>query len=159
VEGNSVSLDGYKDKVVIVDFWGTWCPPCRTEIPHFVKLQEKYRDRGLQIVGLNYERGDPDQAVPTIRQFMTSNKMNYPRAGGDRSTQQQVPDLTGFPTTLFIDRSGKVRMKLVGLQSLETLEAIVQTLLDESNGLRQVARLLGRSTTDRIPWAGSGRSS
>ena len=132
VEAQPVALADYQGQVVIVDFWGTWCPPCREEIPHFVALQEKYREQGLRIVGLNYnEQGTPEQITETIRTFMKTNEMNYPCAIGDDATMAQVPNLEGFPTTLFIDRAGKVRLKLVGLQPLETLESAVNLLLSE----------------------------
>ena len=132
VEAQPVSLADYQGQVVIVDFWGTWCPPCRAEIPHFVALQDKYREQGLRIIGLNYnEQGTPEQITETIRTFMETNEMNYPCAIGDEATMAQVPNLEGFPTTLFIDRAGKVRLKLVGLQPLETLEGAVNLLLSE----------------------------
>ena len=132
VEAQPVSLADYQGQVVIVDFWGTWCPPCREEIPHFVALQDKYREQGLRIIGLNYnEQGTPEQITETIRTFMKTNEMNYPCAIGDDATMALVPNLEGFPTTLFIDRAGKVRLKLVGLQPLETLEGAVNLLLSE----------------------------
>ena len=133
VEAQPVSLTDYQGQVVIVDFWGTWCPPCRAEIPHFIALQDKYREQGLRIIGLNYnEQGTPEQITETIRTYMKTNEMNYPCAIGDEATMAQVPDLQGFPTTLFIDRAGKVRLKLVGLQPLQTLEGAVSFLLAEA---------------------------
>lgn len=132
LDDQQIALSDYQGQVVIVDFWGTWCPPCRAEIPHFIALQKKYKEQGLRIIGLNYnEQGTPEQVTATIRAFMESNEMNYPCAIGDEATITQVPNLEGFPTTLFIDRAGKVRMKLVGLQPLETLEGAVSLLLAE----------------------------
>lgn len=131
LDGQDVSLGDYAGKVLIVDIWGTWCPPCRQEIPHFVMLHETYRDRGLDIVGLNYERGDPGESVPKIRSFVEKQRLPYQCLIGDRETQMQVPDFSGFPTTLFLDRSGKVRLSVVGYHSYFDLEAIVLTLLDD----------------------------
>ncbi len=139
VDDKAVTLGDFKGKVLIVDFWGTWCPPCRMEIPHFVELRNKYGKDGLEIVGLNYERGAADQVKDTIKKFMTENAMNYRCAIGDPATQQKVPNLTGYPTTLFIDRTGKVRLKLVGLQSLAKLDAIVSVLLAESSPTESAA--------------------
>lgn len=129
LDGKPLSLESQKGKVVIVDIWGTWCPPCRAEIPHFVKLQERYGKDGLQIIGINYERGQ--NPVPGIKAFAKEFGINYPCVIGDPATRDQVPAFRGYPTTLFIDRSGAVRMKVVGLTPYERLEAIVTTLLAE----------------------------
>lgn len=130
--GAPIKLTDYQGKVCIVDIWGTWCPPCRAEIPSFVKLQETYGEKGFQIIGLNQESGDTDEEkIEKIKTFMTENGMNYPCALITEDVMGQVPDFQGFPTTLFIDRSGKVRMKAVGLHEYEYLESIVQALLAE----------------------------
>ncbi len=129
-DAQTVSLEDQKGKVVIVDFWGTWCGPCKMEIPHFIKLQDKYPDE-LAIVGINYENGTDEQAKQQIATFVQDMGINYPCVIGDDETQARVPDLAGFPTTLFIDRTGKVRLKVVGLTPYEKLEAIVDVLLAE----------------------------
>lgn len=126
-----VSLASMKGKVVIVDIWGTWCPPCREEIPHFIELHKKYNDQGLEIVGVNYERVAEDQVKSTITEFIEKQGVPYTCVIGDEATQKKIPEFGAFPTTLFIDRDGKVRMKLVGYTDYAKLEAIVQTLLAE----------------------------
>ncbi len=131
VQGQPLRLADYVGKVVIVDFWGTWCPPCREEIPSLVQLQEKYGPQGLQIIGLNYERGAPASAARKVRDFMASNGVNYPCALGTPEIQAQVPNLQGYPTTIFIDKTGRVRAKEVGLHEYEYLESIVTKLLAE----------------------------
>lgn len=129
----TVSSSDYAGKVLIVDIWGTWCPPCMAEVPHFVKLYHKYNKQGLEIVGINYERGPPETAKPKIERVVEELKIPYPCVLGDETTQAKVPNFTGFPTTLFIDRQGTVRMKLVGGQPYERLEAIVLELLEEKS--------------------------
>jgi len=131
LDGKPVTLDDLKGKVVIVDIWGTWCPPCRKEIPHFVDLYKEYHDKGLEIVGVNYEDETGDEAKKVIRKFLDENKVPYRCVIGDDKTQKQVPDFEGYPTTLFLDRTGKVRLKLVGLTEKAELEQIVKTLLAE----------------------------
>lgn len=132
IDGKEISSASYKGKVLIADFWGTWCPPCRAEIPHFVKLKKLYAKKGLEIVGLNYERGGDDEAkINKIKKFAQEFGINYPCVLGDDATRAQVPNFRGYPTTVFIDRRGEVRLTLVGLQSYEKLEAIVKTLLAE----------------------------
>lgn len=133
-EDQPVSLADFKDKIVIVDFWGTWCGPCLMEIPHFVELREKYQAEGLEIVGINYERVQQDEtekAKNLIKDFVAANNVTYQCLIGDDATREQVPDLRGYPTTLFIDRAGKVRAKIVGYHDLIHLEAIVNELLAE----------------------------
>lgn len=102
------------------------------EIPSFVKLQTKYADQGFQIIGLNYERAETEEeGIKLIRDFKEANKMNYPCLIGDTPTRTQVPGFRGYPTTLFIDRSGKVRMQFVGAHPYSRLESIVVALLAE----------------------------
>jgi thiol-disulfide isomerase/thioredoxin len=132
LNGNTISLDDYKGKVVIVDFWGTWCPPCRNEIPHFISLHRKYHDTGLEIVGINYENGPREKWTETIKAFVETNGIPYSCVLGDKATQDMVPNLIGFPTTLFIDRTGRVRRKLEGEHSEAAMEVIVNTLLAEA---------------------------
>jgi len=132
VAGQSISLASLQGKVVIVDFWGTWCPPCVAEIPSFIRLQNEYGPQGFQMVGLNVERVESDEeATKMITQFMQDKGMNYPCALAPEAVQQLVPDLRAFPTTLFIDKSGKVRAKLEGLHDYTLLESLVKVLLTE----------------------------
>jgi len=129
LDGKPLALAKLQGKVVIVDVWGTWCPPCRAEVPHFVELQKTYGKQGLQIVGINYERGaDP---IPGIKSFAKEYGINYPLVIGDDATQNKIPEFQAFPTTLFIDRSGEVRLVAVGARPLEYLEAVVKKLLAE----------------------------
>ena len=132
INGNEQNLASYKGKVVIVDIWGTWCPPCREEIPSFIKLQDKFGDQGFQMLGLNYERGQSEEAnIQLILDYIKETGINYPCILGDDETQSQVPDFGAFPTTMFIDKAGKVRLKAVGLHDYAYLETIVSELLAE----------------------------
>ncbi|MEZ6134146.1 MAG: TlpA disulfide reductase family protein [Pirellulaceae bacterium] len=132
VGGENINLEALKGKVVIVDVWGTWCPPCRDEIPSFIKLQEKYGPQGFQMVGLNYENLQSDEAAKEkIEAFIKQTGINYPCIVGSPETREQIPDFEGFPTTLFIDKAGRVRLKVVGLHPYEDLEEVVTHLLAE----------------------------
>lgn len=132
VDGKTVKLANVKGQVTIVDVWGTWCPPCREEIPHFVALLDRYEAKGLKVVGINCnEEGSPAEIKKTINDFKVANKMKYPCVLNDDTTEEKIPDFKGYPTTLFLDRSGKVRLVLVGYTPLSRLEAIVTTLLAE----------------------------
>ncbi|MBW3539686.1 MAG: TlpA family protein disulfide reductase [Planctomycetes bacterium] len=131
-EDVTVSLADFRGQVVVVDFWGTWCPPCKAEIPHFIDLQERLGGEGLTVVGLSYEQVSSDEiARIRVQRFIEENGINYPCALGNEQTRAAVPNFEGFPTTLFVDRTGQVRLKLMGYQPLEKLEAIVKVLLSE----------------------------
>jgi len=126
----TLSLAALKGKVVIVDVWGTWCPPCRAELPHFIELQKRYKG-DLVIIGLNKERGIGAEAAAMVRKFMKANGINYDCAMISPEVQGQIPNFAGYPTTLMIDRQGRVRRKLVGLQKLAVLEGTIQALIAE----------------------------
>jgi thiol-disulfide isomerase/thioredoxin len=133
LDGKQVKLEDLKGKVVIVDIWGTWCPPCRKEIPHFVKLYSAYKEKGLEIVGLAKENTKtPEEGEKLVKEFAEKNGITYPLAsiGRDDQSIKSVPGFSGFPTTVFIDRTGKVRAKRVGYEEYETLESIVKVLLE-----------------------------
>lgn len=131
-----VSRKDFAGKVLIVDIWGTWCQPCLMEIPHLVELHRKYRADGLEIVGINYEKditkGFPRAEVAkTILRFAREHKISYPCVFGDDKTRSQVPEFQGYPTTIFLDRKGRVRLSLVGARPRIELETIVKVLLEE----------------------------
>lgn len=125
------SLKDYRGKVLIVDFWGTWCPPCLQEIPLFIELVAKYRDQGLEMIGVNYEQVEPKQVKRTIDNVTKTLGINYVCVIGDSATQSRVPDLSGYPTTLFLDRAGVVRLRVTGARPRVYLEAVVKRLLAE----------------------------
>ena len=133
LKGEAITSRSYEGKVLIVDVWGTWCPPCRKEIPHFVALHQKFRDKGFDIVGINYERTEsPEEGRKLIVDYAAANNIAYNCVIGDESTQQKIPAFQGFPTTLFIDRQGRVRAKMVGYHDYDDLEAMVEVLLAET---------------------------
>ncbi len=134
VTGKPLKLADLKGQVCIVDIWGTWCPPCRQEIPTFVQLQEKYGKYGFKMVGLNQERGPSAEAnEKVVKDFIANNSMNYPCAMISDEVMAQVPNFQGFPTTLFIDHHGKVRMTTVGFHEYGYMAAVVETLLKEQS--------------------------
>ena len=132
LDDKPVTLADYKGKVTLVDIWGTWCPPCRAEIPTFVDLYKTYKPKGLEIVGINCnETGSPEEVRQTIKDFAKGQKMTYKCLVNDDKTEAKVPHFQGYPTTLFLDRTGKVRFQVVGLTPRVRLEAIITALLAE----------------------------
>jgi thiol-disulfide isomerase/thioredoxin len=100
VDGKAVKLSDFKGKVVILDFWATWCPPCRAEIPGFVAIQKKYADKGFTMIGVSLDQQGPS----VVKSFMHSFGMNYPVVMGNPKIVVDYGGITAIPTTFVIDR-------------------------------------------------------
>jgi cytochrome c biogenesis protein CcmG/thiol:disulfide interchange protein DsbE len=116
--GNEISLSDYEGKVVLLNFWATWCAPCRAEIPDFIEIYEKYRDKGLVILGISLDSGNENK----IRNFVKEYKISYPVAKGALSLARKYESGRLIPETIIIDREGKIRHKHTGPMSKETIE-------------------------------------
>jgi thiol-disulfide isomerase/thioredoxin len=126
VAGNDVALQSFKGKVVVIDFWATWCGPCKVEIPHFIEFQEKYGPQGLQIVGISVD--DPvDKLAPYVKEM----GMNYPvlQGLGHEDVQDAYGPILGIPVSVMISRDGKVCATHTGLTSKDVFEREIQALL------------------------------
>lgn len=126
VDGASVNLSSFKGKVVLLDFWATWCAPCQVEIPWFVEFQAKYKDRGFAVVGVSV-----DDTPAQLKPFVTKFKMNYPVLVGlgEDALQEAYGPLWGLPTTYLIDREGRLCRKHMGLVKKDALEQEILGLL------------------------------
>ena len=124
VDGKALNLADLKGKVVLLDYWATWCAPCKVEIPHFIEMQKKYGPQGLQIVGLSID----DDAKP-VRDFVQKMGMNYPVAMADEKLTTQYGGILGLPVAFVIDRNGNIVAKHVGETKPEVFEQEVQKLL------------------------------
>jgi thiol-disulfide isomerase/thioredoxin len=135
LDGKPISLDQYRGKVVLVDIWGTWCKPCRDALPALVQMYYKHRRRGFDIIGLAYEPSapDPQTALQAVKQFVKESGIPYRCAMGDEATQKTIPNFSAFPTTLLIDRAGKVRVLVTENteNALKAMDDNVQVLLGE----------------------------
>lgn len=127
LEGDTASLADYRGQVVLLNLWGTWCPPCRREIPDLVDLQERIEPRGATVVGLAVDSGSP----PEIREFVDRFGMNYPIWYGRGQKVISHYRAMGFPTTLLIDRSGVIRKRYLGPQTAESLMEDLEPMLSE----------------------------
>jgi len=126
IDGTNVKLTDYKGKVVLLNFWATWCGPCKLEIPEFVEAYERYRDKGFVILGVLSE-DDPSPAV--LRTFMTEFKMNYPVFREHQALAEANGELWALPTSILIDRRGSICTKHTGAMSKEMLEQEIKGLL------------------------------
>jgi thiol-disulfide isomerase/thioredoxin len=124
LSGQQLHLSEYRGKLVLLDFWATWCDPCREEIPHFVELQNKYRDQGLQIVGISMDDG-PEP----VRDFYQSFKMNYPVVMGNATTGELYGGVLGLPIAFLIGRDGRIYSKHIGATDIGVFEREITTLL------------------------------
>ena len=126
LSGKTVHLSDFKGRVVIVDFWATWCGPCRMEIPDFVRLQSKYREKGLAIVGLSMD-ADGEKSV---KPFADEHDINYTMLIANDETAKSYGGIQAIPTTFVIDRQGKIVQKFLGAMSAKTFEDAIQPLLE-----------------------------
>jgi len=114
--------------VVLLDFWATWCPPCREEIPHFKELYDQYRGEGLVVIGVALDDGGEKDVAP----FAQQNQINYPLSvTGAQELGQRYGGIRGIPTTFLIDKEGRIAKKYIGYQSKEMFEKEIQALLKE----------------------------
>lgn len=126
IDGKKLSRSDYKGKVVLLDFWATWCTPCREEIPAFVAMQQKLGPQGFQVIGISMD----DDAAP-VKKFYQQFQMNYPVAVGDDKLAQSYGGVLGLPVNFVIDREGKIVKKFLGATDVSVIEAEV------ANQLRQ----------------------
>ncbi len=132
VDGKDVRLSDYKGKVILLDFWATWCGPCKYEIPGFVELQEKYGKQGLQVIGVSV-----DDTVEKLRPFIKQFNINYPilQGLGHDDVQDAYGPIIGIPINVLISRDGRICGKHMGLpptkSSKQPLEKAVKEIFEE----------------------------
>lgn len=126
VNGNTVRLSDYKGKVVVLNFWATWCPPCRKEIPDFNELQSVYGSQGVQFLGIALD----DEGLAKVKPWVANNPMKYPTLIPDASIKA-YGEMTSIPVTFLIDRKGMIRQSYIGARQKSVLEGMMAPLIAE----------------------------
>jgi peroxiredoxin len=134
--GATVNLADYKGKVVLVNFWATWCGPCEVEIPWFVEFEQNYKNRDFAVLGVSMD----DDGWKSVRPYIASHKINYRIVVGSEVVAQQFGDIDSLPTSFIIDRDGRIAANHVGLVDKRDYQNEILKLLDDSK----------RASLDRI---------
>jgi peroxiredoxin len=124
IDGKTLALANYQGKVVLLNFWATWCTPCRGEIPQFVEFQNTLGPQGLQLIGISM-----DDDVKPVHEFYQQFKMNYPVAIGSANLAESYGGVLGLPVTFLIGRDGRIAAKYIGATDLTALQQKIQSLL------------------------------
>jgi cytochrome c biogenesis protein CcmG/thiol:disulfide interchange protein DsbE len=127
LQGKDLKLADYKGKILILNFWATWCPPCRAEIPDFVEAYAANKNKGLEILGLSVDRMTADELLP----FVSMAKINYPVALADARIVQDYEPGNYIPATIIIDKKGTVRHRHVGQMDKDTLVRLFNQYMNE----------------------------
>jgi len=129
IQGRYIRLSDYRGKVVLINFWATWCPPCRKEIPDLIRLQREYRSRGLQVIGVTY----PPQKLAEVRRFVRRAKVNYPVGLGTKETKLLFTQSESLPMTIVISRNGTIQDIIEGILLSEEFEQRIKPMLKRGN--------------------------
>ena len=126
LEGKVVRLADYKGKVVLVDFWATWCGPCRRELPHLKALQDRFGKQGFVVLGISVDH----QGQERVRSFVRKNGVSWPTLLADATVLADYGDVRAIPTKFVIDRQGRVAGRMLGYAPEKDLEAAIRPLLE-----------------------------
>jgi len=127
-DGKAVRLSDYRGQVVLLDFWATWCPPCRAGIPHNMRLKDKYGPKGFAVLGLSLDKNPED-----VEHYLDREPTNFPMMLLDDATRQAYGGVPTIPYAVLIDRTGRIRQKKVGFSQeiAENLEDAIARLVNE----------------------------
>ncbi len=125
-DGRTVKLSDYKGRVVLLNFWATWCGPCKVEIPWFIQFEQQYKDRGFAVLGVAMD----DEGWSAVRPYIVDHKMNYRILLGNDTVAQQYGGVDSLPTTFILNREGKIVSRHIGLVSKSEYENEIKETLD-----------------------------
>lgn len=125
-DGNTVRLADYRDKVVVIDFWATWCGPCKAEMPWLIELSKKYQEEGLVVLGISMD----SDGWTTVKPFIEKMGVSYPILKGTKRVAYLYGDVDALPVAFFVDRQQKVAAIHLGALSRKQFEQTVRSLLE-----------------------------
>jgi thiol-disulfide isomerase/thioredoxin len=134
LDGKELSLAQYKGKVVLVNFWATWCEPCQIEIPWLIEMQQKYADKGFTVLGIAMDEEGASVVTPWVKneRFDVSgskSQMNYPIVIGNDAAADKFGGLLGYPTSVLINRDGKIVKRITGIISYDEISKFIESQL------------------------------
>ena len=124
-DGKTVRLSDYKGKVILLDFWATWCGPCKIEIPWFIQFERQYKDKGFAVIGVAMD----EEGWTVVKPFISELAINYRILQGSDATAQKYGGVDALPTTFLIDREGKIVDTHVGLTGKDEFENGIKKLM------------------------------
>jgi cytochrome c biogenesis protein CcmG/thiol:disulfide interchange protein DsbE len=129
LDDQEITLSKLRGKVVLLDFWATWCGPCKESIPHLIQIYKTYQQKGLEVIGMDLDRGD----IGNVRRFVKSMDIPYPVAITPEVVERDY-GVTGLPTTILLDKQGRIRDKIRGFNSKigQEMAARVVELISEN---------------------------
>jgi thiol-disulfide isomerase/thioredoxin len=144
LSGKIVKIGDYKGKVILLNFWATWCPPCRAEIPELIKWQKKYQNQGLQIIGITY----PPTSRAKVHRFARRNKINYPVLFGSKKTRALFNAGETMPFSVVIDRNGNIGEGIEGVIFADEFDEKIKPLIE--SGLKRQPVILGEQLKKKL---------
>jgi cytochrome c biogenesis protein CcmG/thiol:disulfide interchange protein DsbE len=136
-----VTLAEYKGKVVLLNFWATWCGPCKIEIPWFIEFEQKYKDRGFSVLGVSMD----EEGWEIVKPYIAKNKVNYRILLGTESVAQMYGNVESLPTTFIIDSEGRIASTHVGLVSRSDYENEILQLLNAAKRSSASASIVAKT--------------
>ena len=127
LDGDPISLEGLRGKVVLVNFWATWCPPCRIEMPGFQRVYEDRRDEGFVVLGISTDQADEG----VVREFLAERGITFPVTVASGRVVRDFGGVQALPTSYLIDREGRIRQEVKGIFAEPALRMAVGHLLEE----------------------------
>ncbi len=126
LDGRPIRLSGYRGKAVLLNFWATWCGPCKIEMPWFVELQKRYKSRGLQVIGVTLDTDN----IRGVTKFAKQMGVNYPIAIGSDTVSDLYGGVEALPSSFYIDRNGRIIQQVSGLISYDEIERSIRKALE-----------------------------